>query len=94
MFGKINIYRTCFVLQKWIWISSSKKPHNGQTSQSEFEETRQHLCTLNSHIPYQQTSSSFHFKKNVYLTEHDIYFSEHMFILLNINLELKIGLKD
>ena len=25
--GKINIFRTCFVLQKWIWSSSLKKKH-------------------------------------------------------------------
>ena len=29
----------------------------------------------------------------IYFTEHDIYFSEQMFILLNINLELKSGLR-
>ena len=31
--------------------------------------------------------------KNIYFTENDIYFSEQMFILLNINLELKSALR-
>ena len=32
-------------------------------------------------------------KKNIYFTEHDIYFTKLMFILKNINLELKSALR-
>ena len=32
-------------------------------------------------------------EKNIYFTEHDIYFTKLMFILKNINLELKSGLR-
>ena len=32
-------------------------------------------------------------KKYIYFTEHDIYFTELMFILKNINLELKSALR-
>ena len=32
-------------------------------------------------------------EKNIYFTEHDIYFTKLMFILKNINLELKSALK-
>ena len=32
-------------------------------------------------------------EKNIYFTEHDIYFTELMFILKNINLELKSALR-
>ena len=32
-------------------------------------------------------------KKNIYFTEHDIYFTKLMFILQNINLELKSALR-
>ena len=32
-------------------------------------------------------------EKNIYFTEHDIYFSKLMFILKNINLELKPALR-
>ena len=32
-------------------------------------------------------------EKNIYFTEHDIYFSKLMFILKNINLELKSALR-
>ena len=31
--------------------------------------------------------------KNIYFTEHDVYFTKLMFILKNINLELKAALK-
>ena len=32
-------------------------------------------------------------EKNIYFTEHDIYFTKLMFILKNINLELKSALR-
>ena len=32
-------------------------------------------------------------EKNIYFTEHDIYFTKLMFILKNINLELKLALR-
>ena len=86
--GKINIFRTCFVLQKWIWSSSLKKTRNVQTRQYEFVEIRQHLCTLTRTSPISKDSSSFHLEKYLF-TENDIYFSEQIFISLNINLKLK-----
>ena len=46
----------------------------------------------NSHITYQQSSSSFHLEKYLF-TENDIYFSEQMFISLIINLKLKSALR-
>ena len=46
----------------------------------------------NSHITYQQSSSSFHLEKYLF-TENDIYFSEQIFISLNINLKLKSALR-
>ena len=47
----------------------------------------------NSHITYQQSSSSFHLEKYLF-TENDIYFSEQIFISLNINLKLKSALRE
>ena len=44
------------------------------------------------HITYQQSSSSFHLEKYLF-TENDIYFSEQIFISLNINLKLKSALR-
>ena len=86
--GKINIFRTCFVLQKWIWSSSLKK--NTQCSNKTIRVCGDAPTPLytNSHITYQQSSSSFHLEKYLF-TENDIYFSEQIFISLNINLKLK-----
>ena len=90
--GKINIFRTCFVLQKWIWSSSLKK--NTQCSNKTIRVCGDAPTPLytNSHITYQQSSSSFHLEKYLF-TENDIYFSEQIFISLNINLKLKSTLK-
>ena len=90
--GKIKIFRTCFVLQKWIWSSSLKK--NTQCSNKTIRVCGDAPTPLytNSHITYQQSSSSFHLEKYLF-TENDIYFSEQIFISLNINLKLKSALR-
>ena len=57
--GKINIFRTCFVLQKWIWSSSLKKTRNVQTRQYEFVEMHQHICTLTRTSPISKAVQVF-----------------------------------